>query len=74
VVGVPDDDRGEMVCAVVVSAKGADPIDLREMVDYLKGAGLMMQKVPERLEFTDALPRNPTGKVLKKDLRAEYAP
>ena len=33
----------------------------------------MMQKIPERLEFIDVLPRNPTGKVLKKDLRATYA-
>ena len=36
-----------------------------EMVDYLKTAGLMMQKIPEQLELMDSLPRTPTGKVLK---------
>ena len=46
---------------------------MAEMVEYLKGEGLMMQKIPERLEIVDVLPRNPTGKMLKKDLRATYA-
>jgi non-ribosomal peptide synthetase component E (peptide arylation enzyme) len=73
VIGVPDESRGEMVCAVVVTAEGQEPIEQAELVEYLKDAGLMMQKIPERLEFTDVLPRNPTGKVLKKDLRAAYA-
>lgn len=73
VIGVPDDERGEMVCAVVVTAEGQEPLEMGEMVDYLKGQGLMVQKIPERLEHTDVLPRNPTGKVLKKDLRATYA-
>jgi acyl-CoA synthetase (AMP-forming)/AMP-acid ligase II len=73
VIGVADDERGEMVCAVVVAAEDADPIDLPTMAAYLVDEGLMKQKIPERIEFVDALPRNPTGKVLKKDLRAQYA-
>ena len=43
------------------------------MVDFLKAQELMRQKIPERLEYVDALPRNPTGKVLKQDLRARFA-
>jgi acyl-CoA synthetase (AMP-forming)/AMP-acid ligase II len=31
-----------------------------------------MYKIPEQLEIVSSLPRNPTGKVLKKDLRATY--
>jgi acyl-CoA synthetase (AMP-forming)/AMP-acid ligase II len=38
----------------------------------LKDAELSRHKIPERLEIVDALPRNPSGKVLKKDLRATY--
>jgi fatty-acyl-CoA synthase len=31
-----------------------------------------MQKIPEQLEFVDAIPRNPAGKILKNELRARY--
>ena len=44
-----------------------------EMVAFLKDAGLMMQKVPEQLEIVDGLPRNPSGKVLKTELRERFA-
>jgi non-ribosomal peptide synthetase component E (peptide arylation enzyme) len=43
------------------------------MVAFLRDQQLSMHKVPEQLELVDALPRNPTGKVLKKDLRATLA-
>jgi cyclohexanecarboxylate-CoA ligase len=73
VIGLPDRERGERVCAVVEPAPGQDPIDLAEMVQYLKDAGLMVQKIPEQLEVVDALPRNETlRKVLKYKLRETY--
>ena len=43
------------------------------MVAFLDGEGLMKQKIPERLEVVDVLPRNVAGKVLKHELRARYA-
>ena len=43
------------------------------MVSFLKRAGLMAQKIPEQLELVDELPRNPTGKIPKHELRARYA-
>jgi acyl-coenzyme A synthetase/AMP-(fatty) acid ligase len=74
VVGLPDRERGERVCAVVEIAKGAEPLRFDEMVQYLRAKGLMTQKVPEQLEVVDALPRNDTlNKVLKYKLRAELA-
>lgn len=74
VIGLPDPERGERVCAVVQRAAGADELELGEMVDYLRAAGLMAQKVPEQLEVVDALPRNETlNKVLKQKLRDHYA-
>ncbi|MDQ2651257.1 MAG: AMP-binding protein [Actinomycetota bacterium] len=68
VIGVPDPKTGERVCAVVVPADPAAPIAFDELVAFCREQGLMTQKLPERLEIVDALPRNPTGKVLKFEL------
>ncbi|MEX2293284.1 MAG: AMP-binding protein [Acidimicrobiales bacterium] len=72
VIGVPDPKTGERVCAVVVPADSANPITFEAMVAWCKAEGLMTQKLPERLEIVDALPRNPTGKVLKFELRDRF--
>src|SRR5262249_18613998 len=67
VVGVNDPVRGEAVKAYVVLNAGQ-----RVAVDELRGLcreSLASYKVPETIEFIDALPKNPTGKILKKDLR-----
>jgi acyl-CoA synthetase (AMP-forming)/AMP-acid ligase II len=73
VIGVPDEERGELVCAVVETAAGAEPLSFEEMVAWCKDAGLMLQKIPERLEIVDALPRNETlNKVLKFKLREQF--
>ena len=71
VIGLPDEKSGERACAVVVLKAGAT-LAFQEMVSYLKDARLSAHKIPEQLEIVDALPRNPSGKVLKKDLRATY--
>ena len=42
------------------------------MVAYLKGRGLMVQKIPEQLEVLEVIPRNATGKIDKKGLRETY--
>lgn len=74
VLGIPDEERGEMVVAFVVPADQADPPTLADIAAHCKQVGLMMQKVPERLEIIDAMPRNPSGKVPKHELRARIAP
>jgi acyl-CoA synthetase (AMP-forming)/AMP-acid ligase II len=71
VIGLPDDRSGERACAVVVLREG-QTLTLAEMVAYLKEHQLSIHKIPEQLEVVSTLPRNPTGKVLKKDLRASY--
>ncbi len=74
VIGVPDEERGELVCAVVETAAGAQPISFEEMVGWCKDAGLMTQKIPERLEIVASLPRNETlNKVLKFKLREQFS-
>jgi acyl-CoA synthetase (AMP-forming)/AMP-acid ligase II len=74
VIGLPDAERGELVCAVVELADGAADLEFSEMVDACRAAGLMTQKIPERLEIVDALPRNDTlQKVVKQTLRERFA-
>jgi len=72
VIGVPDEVRGEMVCAIVVPREGSEALDFDEMGSFLREQELMVQKIPERLEIVDALPRNPSGKVLKRVLRDQF--
>ncbi|HPU39164.1 MAG TPA: AMP-binding protein, partial [Microthrixaceae bacterium] len=77
VIGLPDRERGERVCAVIERVPGADPandLTFDEMVATLTAAQLMKQKFPEQLVIVDALPRNETlRKVLKFKLREQYA-
>ena len=70
-IGLPDANSGERACAVIVTA-GDAPISFDEMSSHLTDHQLSKHKIPEQLEFIDAFPRNPTGKVLKKDLRTTY--
>ncbi|MGV9450182.1 class I adenylate-forming enzyme family protein [Streptomyces sp. NPDC003635] len=74
VIGLPDAERGERVCAVVEQPPGAEQLTLTRVTDYLRAEGLSVHKLPERLEVVDALPRNDTlRKVLKYKLRERYA-
>ena len=73
VIGLPDDKTGERVCAVVVPSDPSAPPTLADLLEYVVDQGLAKQKTPEQLEIVDALPRNPTGKVLKFELRDRYA-
>jgi acyl-CoA synthetase (AMP-forming)/AMP-acid ligase II len=72
VIGLPDATSDERVCAVVVLNDG-DALSFRDMNNFLTGQGLITRKLPEQLEFVDALPRNPTGKILKRELQDRFA-
>ncbi|MCG8589771.1 MAG: AMP-binding protein [Proteobacteria bacterium] len=72
VIGLPDPKTGERVCAVVVCRDPADPLSFEEMSQHLLAHDLMRQKLPEQLELASELPRNATGKVLKRDLIARF--
>jgi acyl-CoA synthetase (AMP-forming)/AMP-acid ligase II len=70
VVAYPDEVLGERACAVVVTRPG-QTATLAEIIAYLRGLGIATFKLPERLEIRAELPRNPLGKILKRDLRDE---
>jgi acyl-CoA synthetase (AMP-forming)/AMP-acid ligase II len=70
VVAYPDEVLGERACAVVVPRPG-QTVTLAQIVEYLRGLGIATFKLPERLELREELPRNPLGKVLKRELRDE---
>lgn len=71
VIGVPDPQTGERVCAVVVAQPGSD-ITVAALAEHCQAQGLSRHKSPERVELVEVLPRNLTGKVLKNELRAQY--
>ncbi|MFF8276873.1 class I adenylate-forming enzyme family protein [Streptomyces lateritius] len=74
VVGLPDPERGERVCAVVEQPPGVPALTLAAVTDFLRAAGLSVHKLPEQLEVVEALPRDETlRKVLKYKLRERYS-
>jgi fatty-acyl-CoA synthase len=70
VIGVEDDKWGEVGRAVVVAAPGAE-LSEADVIDYCRGK-VGNYKLPKSVVFTDALPRNATGKVLKHELRSKF--
>lgn len=73
VFGVPDERLGEAVAAVVVPVDGAT-IDIAELQAFV-GERIARHKVPAHITVrTESLPRNATGKFLKRELRAELYP
>ncbi|HEX6236352.1 MAG TPA: long-chain-fatty-acid--CoA ligase [Acidimicrobiales bacterium] len=70
VIGVPDDRWGEAVKAIVVRAEGSD-VTGDDIVAFARDK-LAGFKLPKSVDFTDVLPRNPSGKILKRELREPY--
>jgi acyl-CoA synthetase (AMP-forming)/AMP-acid ligase II len=66
VIGVDDEDFGQRLKAFVVPVEGAE-LDKDEIKAFVK-ANLARYKVPREVEFLDSLPRNATGKILKREL------
>ncbi len=72
VIGVQDPEFGQRLAAFVVRKPGAE-ISQDDVKDFVK-LNLARYKVPREVSFLDRLPRNPTGKVLKRELRRRAEP
>jgi long-chain acyl-CoA synthetase len=73
VIGVPDEEMGESVKAVVQPAEGVTPGPelAEELLTYVRGR-IAHYKAPRTVDFVDELPRTPTGKLVKRRLRERY--
>jgi acyl-CoA synthetase (AMP-forming)/AMP-acid ligase II len=69
VVGIPDEEWGEIVAAMVTVTS---PISVDELVAWAR-VELGGLKTPKRIEIVDELPMTPTGKVLRREVRATLA-
>jgi len=70
VIGVPDETWGEEPRAVIIPKKGEKPTE-EEIMEYCR-QNLASFKRPRSVVFVDELPRNPMGKLIKKDIREKY--
>lgn len=70
VIGVPDEKWGEAVKAIIVLKSGVEA-SAEEIVTYVRSR-IASYKAPKSVDFVDALPKNPTGKIQKNKLREKY--
>ncbi|CCH78215.1 AMP-dependent synthetase and ligase [Nostocoides japonicum T1-X7] len=70
VIGLPDERWGERVVAVVVRSEGSS-LGADDLMEWIRDR-IARYKSPKQVEFIEVLPRNATGKILKRDLRTMY--
>jgi O-succinylbenzoate-CoA ligase len=70
VIGLADEKWGEIACAIVVADQSE--ISEQQIVEFC-GTRLARYKLPKKVIFAEAIPRNPTGKILKRVLREQYS-
>ncbi len=71
VIGLPDDVYGERVAAFIVARKGINSVNVESLTQHAR-EGVATFKVPREWHVVDVLPRNPSGKVLKRQIRSDF--
>ena len=69
VIGLSDEKWGEIACAIVVADESE--VSEKQIVEFC-ATRLARYKLPKKVIFADAIPRNPSGKILKRVLREKY--
>ena len=70
VIGIADEKSGEIPVAYIELEDDVDKIDVGELRNHLR-ENLANFKIPKQIHFIDALPKNATGKVLKRELKSQ---
>lgn len=70
VIGIPDEKWGEAVKAIVVAKEGTDPTP-ESIIEWARER-IAGYKCPKSVDYIQEMPRNPSGKILRKDLREPY--
>jgi acyl-CoA synthetase (AMP-forming)/AMP-acid ligase II len=70
VIGLSDEKWGEIACAIVVADQSK--VSEQQIAEFC-GTRLARYKLPKKVIFTEEIPRNPSGKILKRVLREQYA-
>jgi 2,3-dihydroxybenzoate-AMP ligase/mycobactin salicyl-AMP ligase len=70
VIGMPDKDLGERVCAYVVT-KAGETLTFEQVIAFLRGEGASVMQLPERIEFVEEIPLTKIGKADKKMLKED---
>jgi acyl-CoA synthetase (AMP-forming)/AMP-acid ligase II len=70
VIGLTDEKWGEIACAIVVADQ--NDVSEQQIVEFC-GTRLARYKLPKKVIFAEAIPHNPTGKILKRVLREQYS-
>jgi 2,3-dihydroxybenzoate-AMP ligase/mycobactin salicyl-AMP ligase len=71
VVGMPDKELGERICAYVQTLPGNGELTFEEIIAFLKSKGASVLQLPERIVFVDSIPLTKVGKIDKKALRED---
>lgn len=72
VIGVPDEESGERVCAIIEPSDPESDLQPEDVIMHLSQHGLAKWKLPEQIEFVSELPRNSSGKIRKDVLREKF--
>ena len=70
VIGMPDRELGERICAYIKPASGAKP-SFDDVISFLRGKGASLLQLPERIEFIEDIPLTKVGKADKEALRED---
>jgi acyl-coenzyme A synthetase/AMP-(fatty) acid ligase len=73
VIGIPDEHAGELPRAYVVRKPGMESVSAAEIRTYVDSKVSSHKQIKGGIEFCDALPKNNLGKVLRLELRSQYA-